>query len=98
MTLQQTESFVPLTTLPAPGEYRELQVSIIPKAVPTRPLQTLEASGSASVRPGPVAAKKCEPSVSLQCDGDRITNIRVQCTCGQVMDLACVYEPTPKPA
>ena len=42
--------------------------------------------------------KRCEPRVSLQCEGDRVTSIRVQCSCGQVMDLACVYEPTPKPA
>jgi hypothetical protein len=98
MTLQRTEAFVPLTTAPAPGEYRELQVTVIPKAVPTRSLQSLEPPGTAAGRPGPAAAKKCEPSVSLQCDGDRITNIRVQCTCGQVMDLACVYEPASKPA
>ena len=42
--------------------------------------------------------KSCEPRVSLQSDGDRITSIRVQCACGQVMDLACVYESTAKPA
>ena len=35
--------------------------------------------------------KNCEPQVLLQRDGDRVTNIRIQCSCGQVMDLACDY-------
>jgi len=95
MTLLRTESFVPLTTLPASGESREFRVTVIPKAGQTQPLQSLETQSAIRV-PGPV--KNCEPSVSLQSDGDRITSIRVQCACGQVMELACVYEPAPKPA
>jgi hypothetical protein len=40
--------------------------------------------------------KNYEPRVLLQRDGERITNIRVQCSCGQVMDLACDYgDPQP---
>lgn len=35
--------------------------------------------------------KNCEPQVMLQRDGERITSIRIQCSCGQVMDLACDY-------
>jgi hypothetical protein len=34
--------------------------------------------------------------LSMQRDGDRITNIRIQCSCGQVMELACVYDPAAK--
>jgi hypothetical protein len=33
-----------------------------------------------------------EPRVTVQRDGDRITHLRIQCSCGQVLDLACVYE------
>jgi hypothetical protein len=47
---------------------------------------------------GPDAGKNAEPHVSLQYEQDRITHIRIQCSCGQIMDLACVYEPAPKPA
>ena len=39
----------------------------------------------------PHGKKSCEPQVSLQRDGERITSIRIQCSCGQVMDLACDY-------
>jgi len=97
MTLLRTESFVPLTTLPVSGESREFRVTVIPKAGQTGPLQSLETL-SAPTGLGPAMGKSCEPRVSLQSDGDRITSIRVQCACGQVMDLACVYESTAKPA
>jgi hypothetical protein len=38
------------------------------------------------------ASGQCEPRVTLQRDGDRISAIRIQCACGQVVELACVYE------
>jgi hypothetical protein len=100
MTLQRTDSFVPLTTLPASGEDREFHVTVVPKSAQTGPVQSLQTmeSAPAPLDSGRVAAKNCEPRVSLQCDGDRITNIRVQCSCGQIVDLACVYEPASKPA
>ena len=44
----------------------------------------------------PPGKKFCEPRVSVQRDGDRVTNIRIQCTCGQMMDIACVYDEPPK--
>ncbi len=100
MTLLRTDSFVPLTTLPASGENREFHVTVIPKTAQSRPVQSLPSSTvPAPAAPGGelVAGRICEPRVSLQCDGDRITNIRIQCSCGQVVDLACVYESTPKP-
>ena len=98
MTLLRTESFVPLTTLPASGEPREFRVTVIPKAGQTHPVHSLEQTAPSPSGFVPGAGKSCEPRVSLQSEGDRITNIRVQCACGQVMDLACVYEPLPKPA
>lgn len=30
-------------------------------------------------------------SVSVQKDGDRVTGIRVECTCGQVIEISCSY-------
>lgn len=32
-----------------------------------------------------------KPSVTLQRDGDRVTHIRIQCACGQVIELDCAY-------
>jgi hypothetical protein len=53
-----------------------------------------------SLRPAPLHGangdkKSCEPRVTVQRDGNRVTHLRIQCTCGQVMDLACVYDEAP---
>jgi hypothetical protein len=99
MTLLRTESFVPLTAAPvAPGQ-REFHVGIIPRDGHFRPFQTLEKK---PLGPGETAVsdekKYCEPRISVQREGDRVTSIRVQCTCGQVMELACVYDEPSKAA
>ena len=36
--------------------------------------------------------KICKPRVSVQRDGSRVTHLRIQCTCGQTLDLACLYD------
>ena len=33
----------------------------------------------------------CEPRISLVREKDRVTGIHIQCSCGQVIDLVCVY-------
>ena len=131
MTIQRTELFVPLTTVPPTGENREFRITVIPQAERTGEFQSLEAQveefrnqpmsadvsrpgaggqtgaaaqagggGTVHQQPGKVnflpGKKNCEPRVMLQRDGERITNIRIQCSCGQVMDLACDYgDPQP---
>jgi hypothetical protein len=96
MTLLRTESFVPLTAAPVSDERREFRVTVIPQSEQSRTFQSLE-----QLAPAPTAPsnhkKSCEPRVSVQRDGDRVTSIRIQCTCGQVMDVACLYEESPKP-
>ncbi len=32
-----------------------------------------------------------KPVVTLQRDGERVTAIRIECVCGQVIELACSY-------
>jgi len=54
----------------------------------TRSFRSLE--GTAAV--GRAGHSSCEPRVSIQRDGDHVTSIQIQCGCGQVIDLACVYE------
>ncbi len=44
--------------------------------------------------PRPGAGSKAashEPVVTVQKDGDRVTGIRIECGCGQVIELACAY-------
>ncbi len=31
------------------------------------------------------------PSISLEREGDRITSIRIECACGQIIELNCTY-------
>ena len=102
MTLLRTEAFVPLTTAPAAGAGQDHRVTVIPDAKQFQALKSPEPSASAAAtalaEAGPHPEKICEPRVTVQRDGDRVTHLRIQCTCGQIMDLACVYEPTAKPA
>lgn len=49
-----------------------------------------------------VHQKTCEPNVSVQRENGHVTGVRVQCGCGQTLDLSFVYEvprraETPKP-
>ena len=32
-----------------------------------------------------------QPTLTVQREGDKITGIRVECACGQVIELACSY-------
>ncbi len=36
-------------------------------------------------------AEHSAPRVTLTREGDKVTGIRVECTCGQVIELDCVY-------
>jgi len=96
MTPPRTENFVPLTTAPDTGRHTEFRAKVIPQATVPQPFQSLEAcpppAGTGLARAG----KICEPRVTLHRDGDRVTAVRVQCTCGQVIDLVLVYDPPPE--
>ena len=95
MTPPRTESFVPLTDAPVSDERREFRVTVIPQSEQSQIFQSIEQL--APVPASPTSAKNCETRVSVQRDGDRVTGIRVQCSCGQVMDVACLYEESSKP-
>jgi hypothetical protein len=79
-----TDTFAPL--VPAPAGSREAPftsihaIGLAPGAAPSAP----GAAGS-----GPEACSK--PVVTLKRDGDIVSGIRIQCRCGQVVDLSCVY-------
>lgn len=40
---------------------------------------------------GPPAPGAAAPAITLQREGERVKGIRIQCGCGQVIDLECVY-------
>ncbi|MGD1085786.1 MAG: hypothetical protein ABSA47_13700 [Verrucomicrobiota bacterium] len=44
-----------------------------------------------SPAPSPALHDCANPKVTLQRQGDTVTSIRVECPCGQVIELKCVY-------
>ena len=101
------DSFVPLTAAPTSSAPREFRVAILNghDHGPTGSVASGGAGKSSSGfqtlgvgQPAPVSAanplekKLAEPRVTVQRDGDRVTHLRIQCTCGMIMDLACVYD------
>jgi hypothetical protein len=46
---------------------------------------------SSGTRSEPPANACGRPSVTLQRQGEVVTGIRVECGCGQVIELACTY-------
>jgi len=87
MSSQPIDTFVPLNSAAPPARDRaEFKVSVLKDAANLRPFQPLGRPSGA--KPGSPA---CEPKVTLQREGDRITGIHIQCSCGQVMELACQY-------
>lgn len=92
MTPQPTESFVPLTAAPVSPAAREFRVAVLNGngAGKKDAFHSLEPLRPAALNGA--EKKPCEPRVSVQRDGGRVTHLRIQCTCGQIMDLACVYD------
>lgn len=93
MTAIRTEPFVPLTSGPAANrDQQEFRVTVLPQSAQARPFRAIENQGGLPVGANPIVRPGCEPIISVQRDADRITSIRVQCSCGQVIDLACLYD------
>ena len=71
--------------------------TFVPLVAPTSKVRetgftSLNVKSSAPVVTLPPAAETCsKPTVTLQKSGDIVTGIRVQCGCGQVLDLTCTY-------
>jgi hypothetical protein len=98
MTRIPTDSFVPLPGgSPTTRDRQDFRVLVVERPENARPFHGEDvASPAAPAAPAPGAAPApsrpgCEPRVSLQREGDRVTGIHIQCSCGQVIDLACVY-------
>ncbi|HWH69915.1 MAG TPA: hypothetical protein VNT26_11045 [Candidatus Sulfotelmatobacter sp.] len=82
--------FVPLTTAPASGGERQpFRILVAERPEQARPFQS---PAPAPVPAHPAPQPGCEPRVSLQREGDRVTGIHIECSCGQIIELACVYQ------
>jgi len=84
------EPFVPLSNATVSGRNRSnLLVTIVNQNEMLQAFHPLARTGKSS------ASGQCLPRVTLQRDGDRVSSIRIQCSCGQVVELTCAYESSP---
>jgi hypothetical protein len=100
MTQHRTESFIPLTAATTHPERREFAVTVLPGDGNGMAGETVRSQFQALATPPPVArpqkspmaASPCEPKVTVQRDGKRVTHLHITCTCGETIDLACLYD------
>ena len=74
---------------PAKNGFQQLKATPVSSAVPM-----VAKESSVAVPPAAAAMvphQHAAPQVTLQREGDKVTGIRVDCGCGQVMLLDCVY-------
>jgi hypothetical protein len=84
-----TNTFVPLMTAPAPstGDTAMFRLTVLPQAEAKPVFAPLPAGG-----PPASPAQACgHPSVTLERQGEVVSGIRIECGCGQVIELACAY-------
>jgi hypothetical protein len=96
MTVVAKETFVPLSVGPSPkGTREDFRVLMAERPETARPLRE-----SDPVSAGPVSGQHrtgCEPRVTLQKESNVITAIRIECSCGQIIDLKCSYQDSQAP-
>jgi hypothetical protein len=82
-----SNTFVPLIAAQAAAETAAFQLKVLPQAEAKGAFQPLPGAAEAEQ-----AAKACgQPRITLQRQGEMVCGIRVQCGCGQVIELACDY-------
>ncbi len=85
------DSFVPFDPVPSAGAKPSgtpAGLKVVPKTEAGPGFAPLPAGGPAPLHATGGAGK---PVVTLQRDGERVTGIRIECICGQVIELACSY-------
>ena len=86
------DSFVPFDPVPGsgartPGAFGGLKV--VPMAEAGPGFTPLATSAFAHTHAASMGTGK--PVVTLQREGERVTGIRIECVCGQIIELACSY-------
>jgi hypothetical protein len=77
-----SEAFIPL--VPVTAESHETTFTSLYA-------KQLVAAPPAPVPTGAHSEPCSEPTITLQRNGEVISGIRIQCKCGQVIELSCVY-------
>jgi hypothetical protein len=87
-----SDSFIPFSQhRPAAAREEPFRLKILAKAQQTRPFQPLPDDAPSPADRPEEPRHAHEPKVTLHHEGDRVTRIEVQCSCGQRFELDCVY-------
>ncbi len=78
-----TDKFIPFTVASHPAA----SPVFAPHTAPAAPAP----SAPQPLTPPPINPGPATPELSLVRDGDRVTMIRVRCTCGMVHEIQCQY-------
>ena len=85
------DSFVPFDPVPGSGAVRAGTppgLKVVSKAEAGPAFAPLATSAAAHIHGSTGLGK---PVVTLQREGERVTGIRIECSCGQIIELACSY-------
>jgi hypothetical protein len=85
------DSFVPFDPVQGSGSARSGAppgLKVVPKSEAGPAFAAVPTSASAHIHG---AAGSGKPVVTLQREGERVTGIRIECVCGQIIELACSY-------
>jgi hypothetical protein len=93
------ESFVPLLPVATPtGESKpsSYRLKVMPSTQTSesfKPIEPRPAVPPATIPHAcaPTSVANARPIVTLEREGDQVTHIRIQCACGQVIEIECEY-------
>ncbi|HXI50107.1 MAG TPA: hypothetical protein VNH84_01320 [Candidatus Saccharimonadales bacterium] len=86
--------FAPVSEPAKPSPAPSPTLKTAPRSDTVPPFTPLEAR--APVSHGPHReGHSGQPVITMQRDGDRVVGIRIECVCGQVIELACNYGSNP---
>jgi hypothetical protein len=88
-----SDTFVPMrpVAVASANDFTPLPAKPAPSAN-GRTVPAAQAPVTPALAAPPAPARTCAPpKVTLQRQGDLVSSIRIQCPCGQVIELNCVY-------
>jgi hypothetical protein len=91
-----SDSFVPLFAKGPNGNEPAVEFSRLKlRTAPAAPAALPRANPTPAAPATPVEGQNCQshaaPKVTLQKEGEKVTGIKIECSCGQIILLDCVY-------
>lgn len=89
-----SSTFIPFLKSATPAAAPGLVGGPAENSAAAKPFAALQATPQSPPPPCPghtACAPANVPTVTLQREGERVTHIRIQCACGQVIELECGY-------